>query len=50
MRNHEHYIDRTAGEAIRRVDQDRRKKRIKPWNGRLTYRIGEVMDPELRIT
>ena len=50
MRNHEHYIDRTAGEAIRRTCRSRKKK-DKPWGvhnrhtwgDRLTYRIGEVM-------
>lgn len=43
MRNHEYYMDWTAGEALRRADQGRRKTRIKPWGDRLTYRIGEVM-------
>lgn len=43
-RNHEHYIDRTDGEGIRRscVIASRKKNR-KPWGDRLTYRIGEVM-------
>lgn len=45
MRNHEHYIDKTAGEAIRRTCViASHKKKGKPWGDRLTYRIGEVMD------
>ncbi|HHV09751.1 MAG TPA: hypothetical protein GXX75_05685 [Clostridiales bacterium] len=50
-KNHEHYIDRTAGEAIERAKKKRKgygKSRY-PWGGRLTYRIGEVMGQELRI-
>jgi hypothetical protein len=48
-RNHEHYIDRTAGEAIQRAGRPGRKK-AKPWGDRLTYRIWEVMDQELLIS
>lgn len=48
MRNHEHYIDRTAGEAIQRADRIRRKQR-KLWGDRLAYQIGEVMDLRLFI-
>ncbi len=47
MKNHEHYIDRTVEEAIRKTDQSGRKKRRRPWGDWLTYRIGEVVDPEL---
>ncbi|MGF7145957.1 hypothetical protein HNQ56_004405 [Anaerotaenia torta] len=47
-RNHEYYIDRTAGEAIQRVcDNAHRKKQNRLWGDRLTYRIGEVMGVEL---
>lgn len=38
-RNHEGYHDPTAGEAIRRVEKQRRKKKN---SSRLTYRIGET--------
>jgi hypothetical protein len=46
MRNHEYYIDRTAGETIRRMCDiaHSRKKQRKPWGDQLTYRIREVMD------
>lgn len=44
-RNHEHYKDPTACEAIREASKG--KKRSKPWGGRLTYRIGEVFDVNL---
>ncbi|WP_313132781.1 hypothetical protein [Anaerocolumna sp.] len=40
-RNHEHYIDKTAYEAIRRADRTRKKPR--PWGDRLTYTVGEVL-------
>ena len=40
-RNHEGYYDPTAGEAIRRVDKQRSKKKN---SGRLTYRIGETKE------
>ncbi len=44
MRNHEYYIDRTAGEAIRRTDRSGvKKEQHMPWVDRLTYRIGEVI-------
>lgn len=46
-RNHEHYKDPTAREAIRRASKG--KKRVKPWGGRLTYRIGEVMDIKILL-
>lgn len=38
-RNKEGYHDPTAGEAIRRVNKQRKKKKR---NNRLTYRIGET--------
>ena len=51
LRNHEHYIDRMAGEAIRKVCACvQRRKQHRPWGDRLTYRIEEVMRPEMRIT
>lgn len=37
-RNHEGYHDPTAGEAIQRVEKQRRKKKR---SSRLTYQIGE---------
>lgn len=37
-KNHEGYHDPTAGEAIRRTEQQHRKKKR---SSRLTYRIGE---------
>ena len=46
-RNHEYYIDRTAGEAIRRVRACTHRKQRRPWGDRLTYWIGEVMGTEL---
>jgi hypothetical protein len=40
MRNGVHYIERTAGEAIRMDDRQGKNKQMKPWGDRLTYRIG----------
>lgn len=40
-RNHDYYKDPTASEAIRRASKG--KKRVKPWGGRLTYKIGVLM-------
>ena len=50
-RNHEYYIDWIAGGTVRRADRQRKgyTHNEYPWGTRLTYRIGEVMDPELMI-
>ncbi len=48
-RNHEYYIDQTAGEAIRRADRSVTKKLHRLWGDRLTYRIGEVIEMKLIV-
>lgn len=37
-------MDKTAYEAIKRVNKPVRKKEPKPWGDRLTYLIGEVLE------
>lgn len=41
-KNHEGYRDRTAYEAIKKVDKEQWKRKKKLWNVKLTYYIAEV--------
>lgn len=37
-------MDKTAYEAVKRVNKTIRKKEPRPWGNRLTYTIGEVLE------
>lgn len=41
-KNHEGYMDKTAYEAIKRVDKEQCKRKKKLWNVKSTYYIAEV--------
>lgn len=42
MKNHEGYHDPTAGKAIRRAHQSKRRARGSSFRRPLTYRLGEL--------